>query len=196
MHIIFEVINCCTVLERRDANGNLVYHYLATVKRQWQCINNDCEETITKCTNGVCKSDENSFKAENLKKIVIVHEIVDLPGTEAVNASSTAGVHSAVSLPTKITENSEYAWSRFVTRKCANNVCKLTEEECQNGVCKIKESATDSPGPAATVTSSNLDYFWSNSKHEYKKCLGNTCTITTKECKNEICDTKTRNEQI
>lgn len=124
--------------------------YLTTIRRLWSCKNGICEETVTKCTNNVCDSTKNHFKAEGYQPEVpqVVSPPIDFqniaetfkfPPVPSINIETPFDNSGLIDLVSN-NENFSYYWSnsKHVSRRCENKNCIVTTKTCSNGKCEEK----------------------------------------------------------
>lgn len=127
--------------------------FLTTIRRQWSCVNGNCEETVIKCRNDVCDSTKNKFKAESyqpeIPEIVStpfdfqsVAETFKFPNIPSVNIEAPFDNSGQIDLVAN--KNFAYYWShsKQVNRKCENKICSVTTKTCNNGSCEEKTEQT------------------------------------------------------
>lgn len=136
------------------SHANLSKQFLTTIRRQWSCVNGSCEETVTKCTNNVCDSTNNRFKAESYQPEVppivtppldfqSIGETFKFPPIPSINLETPFDNSGLIELVTN-NENFSYFWSnsKHVSRKCENKICSVTTKTCSNGKCEEKTEQT------------------------------------------------------
>jgi hypothetical protein len=112
-------------------------------------VDETCQENITRCTNNVCDTTKNRFNSKDYKPEIKIEpppvELTNIP--EIFNFSQfplidneapfdSSGLIDLVSN----TKNFTYYWSnsKYVNKKCINNVCTITTKTCVNGNCNEK----------------------------------------------------------
>lgn len=167
------------------------YNYSSSAKQEWKCVNNVCEEIVTRCKNGVCETK----KKDQIDAQVFKPEILQLepPPFDVKNFDSSV----------------QQSW------RCVNNNCEETVTTCKSGLCTTKTTPFNGenfrpemqniiPSGATTVDNtapvdSVIDYknfVWNNSKQITKKCQNSLCTTITKSCTNGACQEKTVIDKI
>lgn len=111
-------------------------------------MENNCEESTTKCKNEVCDTTKRQFKAENYQPQV---PVVEQPPAEIANLPEFQNLAQVPSIVIKppfdnsglidlVTNlnNFSFYWSnsKHVSKKCQNNVCTITTKTCTNGKCE------------------------------------------------------------
>lgn len=141
-------------IEELPGHENLALKYLTTVRKQWKCIGNKCEENITKCNNGICDTKTNRFEAENYHPTVPNN--IEKPIEEVFNFNLT-GIMPIKETPLTIDasspfdnsgsiysvtnkDNVTYYYSNaiHVNKKCHNKICTIRTKTCVNGKCEEK----------------------------------------------------------
>ena len=126
------------------------YKHLTTVRKQWNCANKVCQETVTKCNNGICETTKQQFESENYQPDI---PNIEKPPTDLLNLSEilkppeiplidvnlpfdNSGLIYFVTSPS----NFIYYWSnsKHINKKCHNKVCTITTKTCMNGKCAEK----------------------------------------------------------
>lgn len=133
------------------------YGYLQSVRKEWKCVNGNCQESTTKCKNGACDSIENRFKADNyqpeipkLQPLPIQQfpfpqfdftQLFNFPAFPKFEfpAPPTFDNQGLIDLVLD-TKNFDYYYNnaKFVNSKCENNVCVVKTRTCNNGKCTEK----------------------------------------------------------
>lgn len=133
------------------SNPNQFYKSLTRIRKQWSCVNDNCEETTTKCLNANCETVKNQFKASNYQpeapriekppvEFINVPEIFNFSQFPVFNTASSIfdnlGMIDLVSNP----KNFAYYWSNsmHISRKCLDNTCTTKTKTCTNGKCEEK----------------------------------------------------------
>lgn len=165
------------------------YNYSQSAKQEWKCVNNVCEEVITRCKNGVCETNTKNQIDAQVFKPEVLH--LDPPPFDVQD------YHSSV----------QQSW------RCVGNDCQETVTICKNGECTKKITSFNGEGfkPAipnvipsggttnvdnAAPTGSGIDYTWNNSEQITKKCHNNFCTTLIKTCTNGECQEKVVTDKI
>jgi len=141
-------------IEKPPGYENLDLKYLSTVRQQWKCIGNKCEENITKCNNGICDTKTHRFEAENyhpevpnsiekpagevpnfnLSEIVAITE--PPPMIDVSSPFDNSG--SIYSVTNKDNATYFFSNSKHINKKCQNKVCTIMTKTCVNGRCEEK----------------------------------------------------------
>lgn len=132
-------------------NGH-AYKYLTTVRKQWKCIENICEESVTKCNNGICETTKTHFKSENYQpevpkiekppaEVLNLSEILKLPEFPLIDVNLPFDNSGLIYFVTN-QNNFAYYWSnsKHINKKCHGNICTITIKTCMNGKCTEKIS--------------------------------------------------------
>lgn len=126
------------------------YHFVKTIRKQWACNDNSCEESVTTCRNKICDTTKNNFKAENYRpeipktetppvELLNISEIFDFSQFPLVSIPSPFENSGLIDLVANA-RNFTYYWSnsKHINKKCHNNACKVTTRTCTNGKCEEK----------------------------------------------------------
>lgn len=124
----------------------LRFHYQTSERKQWSCIENKCEESVTKCNNNICDTTKNQFQSNNYKPEATKiekppAEILNLP--EGIDFSQFPIIevdNSGLIELLKSGKNFTYYWSnsKYIDKKCLGHVCTITTTSCLNGKCDEK----------------------------------------------------------
>lgn len=160
------LFNCCVVKcwfeERNFLTGNqqsivgpskpselFSFQYLTTIRKQWNCVNNICEESVTKCNKNVCNTIKNQFKSENYRPEVPavetpqaflnLPEFLNFPNFPVVEITQPFDNSGLIDLIANM-KNFTYFYSnsKHINKKCQDNVCLITTKTCTNGKCDEK----------------------------------------------------------
>lgn len=144
------------------SQSDFFYQTLTSLRKQWKCYNNNCAETITKCSNNKCETVKYHFKSENYQPEVSKienppveklnhHEIFNFPQSSEHNATMTDFLINHPNLNSGLIdavlniEKSVVYWSKskHVTKTCKNRTCLTTTQSCENGKCTNEMKTTE-----------------------------------------------------
>lgn len=126
------------------------FAFFQTVRKQWKCRNNECEEKTINCKNGNCDSLENRFKAENYQPELPKLDPIPFPNDFNFAAFFNSNNLPGFDLPAQPqfdntgevdlvlnNNNQQYYFTnaRYTNSKCINGVCEIITKTCKNGQC-------------------------------------------------------------
>jgi hypothetical protein len=104
------------------------------VRKEWKCLDGQCEEHITKCKNKKCDSVNNRFKAEEFKPEILEPFNFNFNFAEFFKFPEFSGLMDFM-IDTK---NIEYFFSnaKFINSKCDGDTCTTKTKTCRNDKCE------------------------------------------------------------
>lgn len=125
--------------------------FYTTFKKQWKCVDNTCEETVTKCKDKDCDTTKAQFNSANYHPEVTktqipeiddldLSEILKLPNFPFIEVDISPFDNSGLIDLVVNGKDFSYYWSnsKQINKKCHDNICKITTRTCTNGKCDDK----------------------------------------------------------
>jgi hypothetical protein len=123
--------------------------YFTTIRKQWKCVEDTCEEQIIKCNNGKCDTTKNEFKSQSYQPVVPqveklpidlaeLQEILKFPQPlPTIDFTLPFDNSGLIDLIGNMKNFSYYfSNSKHINKKCQNKVCTITTRSCVNEKCE------------------------------------------------------------
>ncbi|CRK97633.1 CLUMA_CG011018, isoform B [Clunio marinus] len=175
--------------------------FLTTVRKQWKCVGDICEETLIKCSNNNCDTTKNRFSADEyrINTPVIKNPSPDIfqnfqfpqfPQLPQIDIASRFDNTGLIDIITNPKDASQYwANSKQINKNCHDNICEIktrTYPEIE-GSPEIDDSTELLTPSYPTGKNIGGTTFNIQSYSKVVHCINGKCETTT--CINGSCTT-------